>query len=251
MIAKLACLSKCLKLLKLGESRLKDLNKKINRLRVVIDMRINDTIPDIFVKTDQGEFNLHEWIGDSWAILFSHPKDFTPVCTTEFSVVAQLKDEWANRNTKVIGISVDSVTEHEKWKRDIEFVSKCSANFPIIADADLMVSKAFDMLPAEAYLPDGRTPNNTATVRSVFIIGPDKKLKLSMTYPMSVGRNFTEVVRALDALQISSEKGVATPANWEIGQDVIIPATVSNKDAELKFGAFNTILPYLRKVNLG
>jgi len=244
-------LSKCLKLLKLGESRLKDLNKKINRLRVVIDMRINDTIPDIFVKTDQGEFSLHEWIGGSWAILFSHPKDFTPVCTTEFSVVAQLKDEWANRNTKVIGISVDSVTEHEKWKRDIEFVSKCSANFPIIADADLMVSKAFDMLPAEAYLPDGRTPNNTATVRSVFIIGPDKKLKLSMTYPMSVGRNFTEVVRALDALQISSEKGVATPANWEIGQDVIIPATVSNKDAELKFGAFNTILPYLRKVNLG
>jgi thioredoxin-dependent peroxiredoxin len=251
MIAKLACLSKCLKLLKLGESRLKDLNKKINRLRVVIDMRINDTIPDIFVKTDQGEFSLHEWIGGSWAILFSHPKDFTPVCTTEFSVVAQLKDEWANRNTKVIGISVDSVTEHEKWKRDIEFVSKCSANFPIIADADLMVSKAFDMLPAEAYLPDGRTPNNTATVRSVFIIGPDKKLKLSMTYPMSVGRNFAEVVRALDALQISSEKGVATPANWEIGQDVIIPATVSNKDAELKFGAFNTILPYLRKVNLG
>jgi len=244
-------LSKCLKLLKLGESRLKDLNKKINRLRVVIDMRINDTIPDIFVKTDQGEFSLHEWIGGSWAILFSHPKDFTPVCTTEFSVVAQLKDEWANRNTKVIGISVDSVTEHEKWKRDIEFVSKCSANFPIIADADLMVSKAFDMLPAEAYLPDGRTPNNTATVRSVFIIGPDKKLKLSMTYPMSVGRNFAEVVRALDALQISSEKGVATPANWEIGQDVIIPATVSNKDAELKFGAFNTILPYLRKVNLG
>jgi alkyl hydroperoxide reductase subunit AhpC len=251
MIAKLACLSKCLKLLKLGGSRLKDLNKKINRLRVVIDMRINDTIPDIFVKTDQGEFSLHEWIGGSWAILFSHPKDFTPVCTTEFSVVAQLKDEWANRNTKVIGISVDSVTEHEKWKRDIEFVSKCSANFPIIADADLMVSKAFDMLPAEAYLPDGRTPNNTATVRSVFIIGPDKKLKLSMTYPMSVGRNFAEVVRALDALQISSEKGVATPANWEIGQDVIIPATVSNKDAELKFGAFNTILPYLRKVNLG
>ena len=244
-------MSKCLKLLKLGESRLKDLNKKINRLRVVIDMRINDTIPDIFVKTDQGEFSLHEWIGGSWAILFSHPKDFTPVCTTEFSVVAQLKDEWANRNTKVIGISVDSVTEHEKWKRDIEFVSKCSANFPIIADADLMVSKAFDMLPAEAYLPDGRTPNNTATVRSVFIIGPDKKLKLSMTYPMSVGRNFAEVVRALDALQISSEKGVATPANWEIGQDVIIPATVSNKDAELKFGAFNTILPYLRKVNLG
>ena len=214
-------------------------------------MRINDTIPDIFVKTDQGEFSLHEWIGGSWAILFSHPKDFTPVCTTEFSVVAQLKDEWANRNTKVIGISVDSVTEHEKWKRDIEFVSKCSANFPIIADADLMVSKAFDMLPAEAYLPDGRTPNNTATVRSVFIIGPDKKLKLSMTYPMSVGRNFAEVVRALDALQISSEKGVSTPANWEIGQDVIIPATVSNKDAELKFGAFNTILPYLRKVNLG
>ena len=214
-------------------------------------MRINDVIPDISVKTDQGEFSLHEWIGGSWAILFSHPKDFTPVCTTEFSVVAQLKDEWAKRNTKVIGISVDSVTEHKKWKTDIKAVSKCSPSFPIIADTDLIVSKAFDMLPAEAYLPDGRTPNDTATVRSVFIIGVDKKLKLSMTYPMSVGRNFAEVVRALDALQLSSKEGVATPANWQVGQDVIIPATVSNEDAERKFGAFQTILPYLRKVNLG
>ena len=214
-------------------------------------MRLNDVIPDISVKTDQGEFSLHEWIGGSWAILFSHPKDFTPVCTTEFSVVAQLKDEWAKRNTKVIGISVDSVTEHKKWKTDIEAVSKCSPSFPIIADTDLIVSKAFDMLPAEAYLPDGRTPNDTATVRSVFIIGVDKKLKLSMTYPMSVGRNFAEVVRALDALQLSSKEGVATPANWQVGQDVIIPATVSNEDAERKFGAFQTILPYLRKVNLG
>ena len=145
-------------------------------------MRLNDVIPDISVKTDQGEFSLHEWIGDSWAILFSHPKDFTPVCTTEFSVVAQLKDEWAKRNTKVIGISVDSVTEHKKWKTDIEAVSKCSPSFPIIADTDLIVSKAFDMLPAEAYLPDGRTPNDTATVRSVFIIGAQVLKHLLRSY---------------------------------------------------------------------
>ncbi len=213
-------------------------------------LRINDTIPDLTVETDQGKTSLHEFVGDGWAILFSHPKDFTPVCTTEFGAVAQLADEWASRGTKVMGISVDGVEDHKKWKKDIETASGAVAGFPIVADMDLTLSKAFDMLPAEAYLPDGRTPNDTATVRAVFIVGPDKKLKLSMTYPMNVGRNFAEVLRALDGLQTAAKHGVATPANWEVGQDVIIPATVSNEDAKAKFGAFDTVLPYLRKAKL-
>ncbi|WP_322895032.1 MULTISPECIES: peroxiredoxin [unclassified Yoonia] len=213
-------------------------------------LRINDTIPDLTVETDQGTLSLHDWIGDSWAILFSHPKDFTPVCTTEFGAVAQLADEWEKRGTKVIGISIDGVEDHKKWKTDIESFAKTKAGFPIIADADLVVAKAFDMLPADAYLPDGRTPNDSATVRAVFIIGPDKKLKLSMTYPMNVGRNFAEVLRALDGLQTAAGNGVATPANWNVGDDVIIPATVSNDDAKAKFGDFTTVLPYLRTTKL-
>ena len=213
-------------------------------------LRINDTIPDLTVETDQGSFSLHEFVGDNWAILFSHPKDFTPVCTTEFGAVARLSDEWEKRGTKVIGISVDGVEEHKKWKGDIEKVAGAKAGFPIIADAGLEVSKAFDMLPAEAYMPDGRTPNDSATVRSVFIIGPDKQLKLSMTYPMNVGRNFAEVLRALDGLQTAGKNGVATPADWQVGEDVIIPATVSDEDAKAKFGAFDTVLPYLRKAKL-
>jgi alkyl hydroperoxide reductase subunit AhpC len=213
-------------------------------------LRINDTIPDLTVETDQGTIKLHDWIGDSWAILFSHPKDFTPVCTTEFGAVAQLADEWAKRGTKVMGISVDGVEDHKKWKTDIETFGGAKAGFPIIADEDLVVAKAFDMLPADAYLPEGRTPADSATVRAVFIIGPDKKLKLSMTYPMNVGRNFAEVLRALDGLQTANGKGVATPANWNVGDDVIIPATVSNDDAKAKFGAFTTVLPYLRTTKL-
>ncbi|MCR9125035.1 MAG: peroxiredoxin [Rhodobacteraceae bacterium] len=213
-------------------------------------LRINDTIPDLTVETDQGNFQLHDWIGDSWAILFSHPKDFTPVCTTEFGAVAQLADEWAKRGTKVIGVSVDGVEDHRKWKTDIETVGGAPAGFPIIADAGLEVSKAFDMLPAEAYLPDGRTPADSATVRSVFIIGPDKQLKLSMTYPMTVGRNFAEVLRALDGLQTSAGMGVATPANWNVGDDVIIPTAVSDADARARFGDFTTVLPYLRTTKI-
>jgi alkyl hydroperoxide reductase subunit AhpC len=209
-------------------------------------LRINDTVPNFTADTDQGSIDFHEFIGDSWTILFSHPKDFTPVCTTEFSAVAQLADEWAARNTKVIGISVDGVEDHKKWKGDIEQYGSATAGFPIIADSDLAVSKLYDMLPAEAYLPEGRTPADSATVRSVFIIGPDKQLKLSMTYPMTVGRNFAEILRALDGLQMSS-KGVATPANWVPGEDVIIPPAVSNEDAKAKFGEFETIFPYLRK----
>ncbi len=213
-------------------------------------LRINDTVPDFTAETDLGTISFHDWIGDSWAILFSHPKDFTPVCTTEFGAVARLTDEWKKRGTKVIGVSVDGVEDHKKWKSDIEKVGGSPAKFPIIADEELMVSKAFDMLPAEAYLPDGRTPADSATVRSVFIIGPDKQLKLSMTYPMNVGRNFTEVLRALDGLQTAARAGVATPADWQLGQDVIIPPTVSNEDATAKFGQFDTVLPYLRKTSL-
>ena len=209
-------------------------------------LRINDTVPDLTLVTDQGNFALHEWIGDSWAILFSHPKDFTPVCTTEFGAVARLAEEWEKRGTKVIGVSVDSVEDHKKWKGDIEKAGGAHPGFPIVADDTLEVSKAFDMLPAEAYLPDGRTPADSATVRSVFIIGPDKKLKLTMTYPMTVGRNFSEVLRALDALQTSEKKGVATPADWSVGQDVVIPASLSDDEAKAKFGEFETVLPYLR-----
>ena len=213
-------------------------------------LRINDTIPDLTVETDQGTLSLHDWIGDSWAILFSHPKDFTPVCTTEFGAVAQLSDEWAQRGTKVMGISVDGVEDHKKWKGDIETFAKAKADFPIIADDDLKVAKAFDMLPADAYLPDGRTPAHSATVRVVFIIGPDKKLKLSMTYPMNVGRNFAEVLRALDALQLAAGQNIATPANWNIGDDVVIPTAVSDADAKAKYGDFTTHFPYLRTTKL-
>lgn len=213
-------------------------------------LRINDTIPNLTVETDLGTFQLHDWIGNDWAILFSHPKDFTPVCTTEFGAVAQLADEWKKRGTKVMGISVDGVEDHKKWKGDIETYAGVKAGFPIIADDDLKVAKAFDMLPAEAYLPDGRTPADSATVRVVFIVGPDKKLKLSMTYPMNVGRNFAEVLRALDALQTAAKENVAMPANWTVGDDVIIPTNVSNEDATKKYGEFETVFPYLRKTKL-
>ncbi len=213
-------------------------------------LRINDEVPNLTIQTDQGEIKLHDWIGDKWAIIFSHPKDFTPVCTTEFGAVAQLADEWDKRGTKVLGVSVDGVEEHKKWKVDIEKAGGAKPGFPIAADQDLAISKAFDMLPAEAYLPDGRTPNDTATVRAVFIIGPDKKLKLSMVYPMNVGRNFAEVLRALDGLQTAAGRGVATPANWNVGDDVVIPTSVSDADAKEKFGDFRTVLPYLRMTKL-
>ncbi|MTJ05348.1 MAG: peroxiredoxin [Sediminimonas qiaohouensis] len=211
-------------------------------------IRLNDIVPDFAADTDQGPIKFHDWIGDSWAILFSHPKDFTPVCTTEFGAVAQLADEWAKRNTKVIGLSVDAADDHVKWKSDIESYADTKAGFPIIADEDLKVSKAFDMLPAEAYLPDGRTAADSASVRSVFIISPDKKLQLAMTYPMSVGRNFAEVLRALDALQATYETPIATPANWTNGEDVIVALSLNDEQARDKFGEFDAKLPYLRTI---
>lgn len=209
-------------------------------------LRINDIAPDFTADSTEGEIRFHDWLGDRYAILFSHPKDFTPVCTTEFGAVAQLAAEFEKRNTKVLGISVDSVEDHKKWKNDIAQFAGTPANFAIIDDTSLNVAKAYDMLPAEAYLPDGRTPADSATVRSVFIIGPDKKVRLMMTYPMSIGRNFAEILRALDAVIKTDGVPLATPANWVPGQDVIVALSLDDKAAEEKFGALDIRLPYLR-----
>ena len=211
-----------------------------------MSLRINDVAPNFTTDSTAGELTLHDWIGDSYAILFSHPKDFTPVCTTEFGAVACLVPEFKKRNTKVMGVSVDNVEDHKKWKRDIEAFAGAPADFPIIDDTSLQVAKLYNMLPAEAYLPDGRTPADSATVRTVFIIGPDKKIRLSLTYPMSVGRNFAEIVRALDAIQITDGAALATPADWVPGEDVIVGLSLNDKEAEAKYGKLDIKLPYLR-----
>ena len=211
-----------------------------------MSLRINDIAPDFTADTTEGEIKFHDWIGDSYAIIFSHPKDFTPVCTTEFGAVARLAAEFEKRNTKVIGVSVDSVDEHVKWKNDISHFAKVPANFPIIDDTSLNVAKLYDMLPAEAYLPDGRTAADSATVRTGFSIGPDKKIRLSLTYPMSVGRNFSEILRALDAIQATDGVALATPADWQPGEDVIVALSLDDSQAEAKFGELNKVLPYLR-----
>lgn len=209
-------------------------------------LRINDIAPNFTAESTEGPITLHEWIGDSYAILFSHPKDFTPVCTTEFGAVAQLAPEFTKRKTKVMGVSVDSVDDHKKWKSDIEAFAGAPANFPIIDDTSLTVAKLYDMLPADAYLPDGRTPAHSATVRTVFIIGPDKKVRLTMTYPMSVGRNFAEILRALDAVQATDGVPLATPANWVPGQDVIVGLSLNDEQAAESYGKLDVKLPYLR-----
>ncbi|MGA7966104.1 MAG: peroxiredoxin [Gammaproteobacteria bacterium] len=211
-----------------------------------MSIRINDIAPDFTADSTAGKLTLHDWIGDCYAILFSHPKDFTPVCTTEFGAVAQLAPEFSKRKTKVMGVSVDNVEDHKKWKRDIESFAGVPADFPIIDDTSLQVSKLYDMLPADAYLADGRTPADSATVRTVFIIGPDKKVRLTMSYPMSVGRNFAEILRALDAIQATDGAPIATPANWVPGQDVIVGLSLNDKQAMDKFGEIDIKLPYLR-----
>ena len=212
-----------------------------------MSIRINDIAPDFTAESTAGTIHFHDWVGDGYAIIFSHPRDFTPVCTTEFSAVAQLAPEWAKRNTKVIGVSVDSVSDHEKWQRDIEKLGGAAADFPIIDDSSLAVAKAYDMLAADYYLPtEGRTPAHSQTVRTVFIVGPDKKVKLTMSYPMTVGRNFAEILRALDAVRATDGVPIATPANWLPGQDVIVALSLDTAAAEARFGALDIKLPYLR-----
>jgi len=214
-----------------------------------MSLRINDIAPDFTAETTQGPINFHEWIGDSYAIIFSHPKDFTPVCTTELGYAAKLAPDFAVRNTKLIGLSIDPVDNHAAWAADIEETQGTAVGFPMIGDTDLNVAKLYNMLPADEEASDGRTAATNATVRSVFIIGPDKKIKLTMTYPMTAGRNFDEILRVLDAIQVGAKHGVATPVNWENGDDVIIPPTVSNEAAEALYpDGFTTIKPYLRYV---
>ena len=213
-----------------------------------MSLRINDTAPDFTAETTQGPISFHDWIGDGWAVLFSHPKNFTPVCTTELGTMAGYAPEFARRNVKIIGISVDPVTSHEKWKADIRTATGYDVQYPLIGDRELKVAKLYDMLPAGAGdTSEGRTPADNATVRSVYVIGPDKKIKLILTYPMTTGRNFAEILRAIDSIQLTAKHQVATPADWKQGEDVIITAAVSNEDAVKRFGAYETILPYLRK----
>jgi alkyl hydroperoxide reductase subunit AhpC len=215
-----------------------------------MSLRINSEAPNFTAETTQGKITFHEWIGNGWAILFSHPKDFTPVCTTELGYMAGLKEEFAKRNTKIIGLSVDPVASHGKWSADIEETQGHKVNYPMIGDPELKVAKLYDMLPESAgATSEGRTAADNATVRTVFVIGPDKKIKLMLIYPMSTGRNFDEVLRALDSIQLTAKHSVATPVNWRPGQDVIIPTSVSDAEAKQKYPAgFKTLKPYLRTV---
>jgi alkyl hydroperoxide reductase subunit AhpC len=211
-----------------------------------MSLRINDTAPDFTAETTQGPIRFHEWIGDSWAILFSHPRDFTPVCTTELGYMAKIEPEFTKRNCKLIGLSADPVSNHEKWSVDIEETQGHKPRYPMIGDEKLEVAKLYNMLPADEVASDGRTPANNATVRSVFVIGPDKKIKLMLTYPMTTGRNFDEILRVLDSMQLTAKHKVATPANWQHGDDVIITTAVSNEDADKLFPGYKTHKPYLR-----
>jgi alkyl hydroperoxide reductase subunit AhpC len=212
--------------------------------------RINDTAPDFTAETTQGTIHFHDWIGNGWAILFSHPKDFTPVCTTELGTMAHLQPEFAKRNVKIIGLSVDPVTNHTKWAADIEETQGAKVNYPMIGDPQLKIAKLYGMLPAESgTTSEGRTAADNATVRTVFVVGPDKKIKLQLSYPMSTGRNFDEVLRVLDSMQLTAKHKVATPVNWKQGDDVIILPAVSNDEAQQKYpGGWKSPKPYLRIV---
>ena len=213
-------------------------------------LRIGDTAPDFQAETTEGTIGFHQWIGSSWAILFSHPKDFTPVCTTELGTMARIKDEFDRRNTKIIGLSADSVEEHRRWAKDIEETQGTAVNYPMIGDPELDVAKLYDMLPAEA-VPGKRSPAENATVRTVFVIGPDKKIKLMLFYPMTTGRNFDEIVRVLDSIQLTANRKVATPANWRQGGEVIIAGSVGDEEARKLFPqGWKAPRPYLRITRL-
>jgi alkyl hydroperoxide reductase subunit AhpC len=213
-------------------------------------LRINDVAPDFTAETTQGSIQFHQWIGDGYAILFSHPKDFTPVCTTELGYMAGLQPEFSKRNTKIIGLSVDPVTSHGKWALDIEETQGHKVTYPMIGDPELKIAKLYDMLPAESgNTSEGRTPSDNATVRTVFIVGPDKKIKLTLSYPMSTGRNFDEVLRVLDSIQLTMKHKVSTPVNWEPGEDVIISGTVTNDEANKLYpNGWKAPKPYIRIV---
>jgi alkyl hydroperoxide reductase subunit AhpC len=215
-----------------------------------MSLRINDEAPNFTAQTTQGEIDFHKWIGDSWAVLFSHPKDFTPVCTTELGYMAKLEPDFASRNTKVIGLSIDPVSSHGKWAADIEETQGSKVNYPMIGDPELKIAKLYNMLPADAGdTSEGRTAANNATVRTVFIIGPDKKIKLMLAYPMTTGRNFDEILRVLDSMQLTAKHKVATPVNWKKGEDVIIVPAVSDEEAKQKYpDGWKTVKPYLRVV---
>ena len=215
-----------------------------------MSLRLNETAPDFKAETTQGPISFHEWIGNGWAVLFSHPKDFTPVCTTELGYMAKLAPEFAKRNCKIIGLSVDPVENHSKWAEDIKETQGFAPNYPMIGDRDLAVAKLYDMLPAEEPgTSEGRTAATNQTVRTVFIIGPDKKIKLMLTYPMTTGRNFNEILRVLDSMQLTAAHKVATPVNWENGDDVIIVTSVTDDEAKQKFpGGWKAPKPYLRIV---
>jgi alkyl hydroperoxide reductase subunit AhpC len=214
-----------------------------------MSLRIGDTAPDFTAQTTEGAIGFHDWIGDSWAVLFSHPKDYTPVCTTELGYMARIKPEFDRRNVKIIGLSVDSTGDHEGWLRDIEETQGAKPNYPIIGDADFEVSKAYGMLPAEVGGEAAdRTATDNQTVRNVFVIGPDKKVKLVLVYPMTTGRNFDEVLRVIDSLQLTAKFKVSTPVNWKDGDDVIIAGSVSNDEAKELFGSWDEPKPYIRIV---
>ncbi|HEU4982280.1 MAG TPA: peroxiredoxin [Acidobacteriaceae bacterium] len=212
-----------------------------------MSLRINDVAPDFTAETTQGTIHFHDWIGNNWAVLFSHPKDFTPICTTELGSMAVLYDDFAKRGAKILAVSVDTVQDHKNWVKDIQDVCGSEVKYPIIADTELKVAKLYGMLPADAGdTSAGRTPALNATVRNVYIIGPDKKIKLILIYPMSAGRNFHEILRALDAIQMTTNHPVSTPANWNPGDDIVIGGSVSNEQAATQFPGFKTIKPYLR-----
>lgn len=216
----------------------------------MMSLRINDQAPNFQADTTQGPIDFHEWIGESWAVLFSHPKDFTPVCTTELGYMARIQPEFEKRNTKIIGLSIDPLDDHRRWLKDVEDVGKASVNYPVIADTNLSISKAYNMFPAdETGTAAERTAMTNATVRSVFVIGPDKNIKLMITYPMTTGRNFDEILRVIDSMQLTAQHRVATPVNWNDGDDVIIVPAVSNEQAKAIYpDGWETVKPYLRKV---